>query len=52
MPQGRLRVIAMVNPHPAEQLVHATHVVTSYEEIERLWLPPSNGGGVIPGAAC
>jgi beta-phosphoglucomutase-like phosphatase (HAD superfamily) len=31
-----MRVIAIANTHPAEELVHAAHVVTSYEEIERL----------------
>jgi beta-phosphoglucomutase len=33
-----MRVIAITNTHPAEELQQATHVVTTYEEIERLLL--------------
>jgi HAD superfamily hydrolase (TIGR01509 family) len=33
-----MRVIAITNTHPAEQLAHATHVVRTYGEIERLLL--------------
>ena len=33
-----MEVIAITNTHPAEELQHATHVVRSYEEIERLLL--------------
>ena len=35
-----MRVIAITNTHPPEELGHATHVVRSYEEIERVLLPP------------
>ena len=31
-----MRVIAITNTHPAEELDHATHVVETYEQIERL----------------
>jgi len=31
-----MRVIAITNTHPAEELAAATHVVRTYEEIERL----------------
>jgi len=31
-----MRVIAITNTHPAEELGHATHVVSTYEEIGRL----------------
>ena len=31
-------VIAIANTHPAEELAHATHVVSTYEQIERLLL--------------
>jgi HAD superfamily hydrolase (TIGR01509 family) len=33
-----MRVIAITNTHPAEELAHATVVVRSYEEIEKLLL--------------
>jgi HAD superfamily hydrolase (TIGR01509 family) len=33
-----MRVIAIANTHPAEELAHATHVVRTYGEIERLLL--------------
>jgi HAD superfamily hydrolase (TIGR01509 family) len=33
-----MRVIAITNTHPAEELSHATHVVSTYEAIERLLL--------------
>ena len=33
-----MEVIAITNTHPAEDLRHATHVVRTYEEIERLLL--------------
>ena len=33
-----MRVIAITNTHPAEELDHATHVVETYEQIERLLL--------------
>jgi len=33
-----MRVIAITNTHPAAELAHATHVVSSYEEIGRLLL--------------
>ena len=33
-----MQVIAITNTHPAEELRHATHVVRTYEEIERLLL--------------
>jgi HAD superfamily hydrolase (TIGR01509 family) len=33
-----MKVIAITNTHPAEELRHATHVVRTYEEIERLLL--------------
>jgi HAD superfamily hydrolase (TIGR01509 family) len=33
-----MEVIAITNTHPAEELRHATHVVHSYQEIERLLL--------------
>ena len=33
-----MQVIAITNTHPAEELQHATHVVRTYEEIERLLL--------------
>jgi beta-phosphoglucomutase-like phosphatase (HAD superfamily) len=36
-----MRVIAITNTHPAEELVQATRVVKTYEEIERLMLPAS-----------
>jgi hypothetical protein len=35
-----MEVIAITNTHPAEELRHATHVVQTYEEIERLLLDP------------
>jgi HAD superfamily hydrolase (TIGR01509 family) len=31
-----MRVIAITNTHTAAELAHATHVVSSYEEVERL----------------
>jgi HAD superfamily hydrolase (TIGR01509 family) len=31
-----MQVIAITNTHPADELAHATHVVRTYEEIERL----------------
>lgn len=34
-----MRVIAITNTHPAEELQNATHVVGTYEEIGRLLLP-------------
>jgi beta-phosphoglucomutase-like phosphatase (HAD superfamily) len=34
-----MRVIAITNTHPAEELREAQHVVESYEEVERLLLP-------------
>jgi HAD superfamily hydrolase (TIGR01509 family) len=33
-----MRVFAITNTHPAKELRHATHVVRTYEEIERLLL--------------
>ena len=33
-----MQVIAITNTHPAEELRHATHVVETYQEIERLLL--------------
>ena len=33
-----MRVIAITNTHPAKELAHATHVVSTYEEIGRLLL--------------
>ena len=33
-----MRVIAIANTHPAEELAHATHVVETYGEIEQLLL--------------
>ena len=33
-----MRVIAITNTHPAKELQHATHVVGTYQEIERLLL--------------
>jgi HAD superfamily hydrolase (TIGR01509 family) len=33
---ARMRVIAITNTYPAEELADATHVVGTYEEIERL----------------
>ena len=33
-----MKVIAITNTHPADDLRHATHVVRTYEEIERLLL--------------
>jgi len=35
-----MEVIAITNTHPAEELQHATHVVRTYQEIERLLLQP------------
>jgi HAD superfamily hydrolase (TIGR01509 family) len=35
-----MEVIAITNTHPAEELQHATHVVQTYPEIERLLLCP------------
>ena len=35
-----MEVIAITNTHPAEELQHATHVVRTYPEIERLLLGP------------
>ncbi len=35
-----MRVIAITNTHPARELGHATHVVRTYQEIERLLLLP------------
>ena len=35
---ARMQVIAIANTHPAEELRHATHVVQTYKEIERLLL--------------
>ena len=34
-------VIAITNTHPAKELAHATHVVSTYEAIERLLLDRS-----------
>ena len=34
-----MRVIAIANTHPVEELATATHVVTTYAEIERILLP-------------
>jgi HAD superfamily hydrolase (TIGR01509 family) len=34
-----MRVIAITNTHPAEELGQATHVVETYREIERLLMP-------------
>lgn len=34
-----MRVIAITNTHPAEELAQATHVVHNYAEIERILLP-------------
>jgi HAD superfamily hydrolase (TIGR01509 family) len=34
-----MRVIAITNTHPAEELAQATHVVRNYAEIERIILP-------------
>ena len=31
-----MQVIAITNTHPADELGHATHVVSTYEEVERL----------------
>jgi sugar-phosphatase len=31
-----MRVIAITNTHPAWELAHATHVVRTYDELERL----------------
>lgn len=36
-----MRVIAITNTHPAEELAQATHVVCNYAEIERILLPQS-----------
>ncbi len=38
-----MRVIAITNTHPPEELSQSTHVVRSYDEIERLLLPPGRG---------
>jgi beta-phosphoglucomutase-like phosphatase (HAD superfamily) len=35
---ANMRVIAITNTHPAEELGHAEHVVRTYDEIERLLL--------------
>ena len=35
-----MQVVAITNTHPAEELRHATHVVQTYKEIERLLLDP------------
>jgi HAD superfamily hydrolase (TIGR01509 family) len=35
-----MEVIAITNTHPAEELQHATRVVRTYQEIERLLLQP------------
>ncbi len=35
-----MEVIAITNTYPAAELQHATHVVQTYHEIERLLLPP------------
>jgi HAD superfamily hydrolase (TIGR01509 family) len=35
-----MQVIAITNTHPAAELNHATHVVTTYPDIECLLLPP------------
>jgi beta-phosphoglucomutase len=35
---AKMRVIAITNTHPAEEFGHATAVVKTYEEIERLLL--------------
>ena len=35
-----MQVIAITNTHPAKELHHATHVVQTYEEIDRLLLGP------------
>jgi HAD superfamily hydrolase (TIGR01509 family) len=37
---ANMEVIAITNTHPAEELQHATQVVRTYEEIERLLLQP------------
>ena len=39
-----MKVIAITNTHPAEELRHATHVVRTYEEIERLLLERRGAG--------
>jgi HAD superfamily hydrolase (TIGR01509 family) len=39
-----MRVIAITNTHPAEELRHATHVVRTYQEIERLLLGQRRAG--------
>ena len=39
-----MEVIAITNTHPAEELQHATQVVRSYAEIERLLLGPRCAG--------
>jgi len=36
-----MKVIAITNTHPADELGDATHVVKTYKEIGRLLLPPS-----------
>jgi HAD superfamily hydrolase (TIGR01509 family) len=36
-----MQVIAITNTHPAAELRHATHVVQTYSEMERLLLAPS-----------
>lgn len=37
-------VIAITHSLPREQLAHATHVVETYEEVERLLLPDAAAG--------
>lgn len=39
-----MRVIAITNTHPADELAHATPIVGTYEEIEHLLLPREFSG--------
>lgn len=41
-----MRVIAITNTHPADELSHAHHVVGTYGQIEHLLLPRDSGEGV------
>ena len=41
-----MRVIAITNTHPAEELAHATCVVSTYEQIEHLLMPNSSDQSV------
>jgi beta-phosphoglucomutase-like phosphatase (HAD superfamily) len=44
-----MKVIAITNTHPAEELSNATLIVKGYEEIERILLPrPGAGWGEAP----